>query len=102
VTVTERTREIGIRLALGTRCRDILRQYVAEALALSVAGGAPGIVLGIGVTHVVTTINDWPSRITINSVLFAFLSSAGVGVLFGYYPARRAAQMNPIEALRAE
>jgi putative ABC transport system permease protein len=102
VSVTERTREIGIRLAIGTRGRDVLRQFLIEATILSVIGGIIGILLGVGVATAITMANDWPTRVTLTSVLGAFLCSAAVGVFFGYYPARQAARLDPIQALRAE
>jgi putative ABC transport system permease protein len=102
VSVTERTREIGIRLAIGTRGRDVLRQFVIEAVILSVLGGLIGILLGISAAKLVTQLNDWPTQITPAAVLGAFLASAAIGVFFGWYPARRAAQLDPIEALRYE
>jgi putative ABC transport system permease protein len=102
VSVTERTREIGLRLAVGARTRDILRQFLAEAVVLSLAGGLIGIVLGIGVSQGLTQVLGWPTLISPMSVLVAFLFAALVGVFFGYYPARRAAELDPIEALRYE
>jgi putative ABC transport system permease protein len=102
VSVTERTREIGIRLAIGTRGRDVLRQFLIEAVILSLLGGTIGIVLGTAVAQLMTHLNHWPTEITLGSVLAAFACSAGIGIFFGYYPARQAAQLDPIEALRAE
>jgi putative ABC transport system permease protein len=102
VSVTERTREIGIRLAIGTRGRDVLRQFLIEAIILSVLGGTFGIVLGVGIAQLMTHLNDWPTDVTISSVLAAFLCSASIGVFFGWYPARQAARLDPIEALRME
>jgi putative ABC transport system permease protein len=102
VSVTERTREIGIRMAIGTRGRDVLLQFLIESAVLSVLGGLIGILLGIGVARAVTYFNDWPTLITPGSILTAFLVSAGLGVFFGLYPARQAARLDPIEALRAE
>jgi putative ABC transport system permease protein len=102
VSVTERTREIGIRLAIGTRGRDVLRQFLIEAMILSVLGGTIGILLGAGVAQLMTHFNKWPTDVTMSSVLAAFLCSAGIGVFFGWYPARQAAQLDPIEALRTE
>lgn len=102
VSVTERTREIGIRLAIGTRCRDVLRQFLIESTVLTIIGGVLGIVVGIGAAFVLSYLNGWPTRITITSVVGAFLCSAIVGIFFGYYPARQAARLDPIEALRSE
>ncbi len=102
VSVTERTREIGLRMAVGARTRDILRQFLSEAVSLSVVGGAVGIALGVGVSQGLTRALGWPTLITTASILIAFAFAAGVGVFFGYYPARRAANLDPIEALRYE
>jgi putative ABC transport system permease protein len=102
VSVTERTREIGLRLAIGARPRDVLRQFLAEAIALSFAGGLTGMLLGIGVSSALTEFLGWPTAITADAVALAFLFSAAVGVFFGYYPARTAARLDPIEALRHE
>jgi putative ABC transport system permease protein len=102
VNVSERTREIGIRLAVGARSADVLRQFVIEAMALSLTGGGVGIVLGIGLAQLVTRINGWEMRVTPAALVAAFLCSAGIGVFFGYYPARRAALLDPVQALRAQ
>jgi putative ABC transport system permease protein len=102
VSVTERTREIGIRLALGTRSRDVMRQFVIEAVLLSVCGGFIGVLGGVGVTHLIAYLSGWPTLITPSSIALAFLCSAVIGVFFGYYPAQRAAQLDPIQALRAD
>ena len=102
VSVTERTREIGLRMAVGARTRDILRQFLTEAVALSVMGGAVGILLGVGVSLALTQSLGWPTQITGASILLAFAFAASVGVFFGYYPARKAAALDPIDALRYE
>jgi putative ABC transport system permease protein len=102
VSVTERTREIGLRLAVGARARDILRQFLAEAVCLSVAGGAVGVMLGTVASRTLTEALGWPSLVTASALAIAFALSAAVGVFFGYYPARRAARLDPIEALRYE
>jgi putative ABC transport system permease protein len=102
VSVTERTREIGLRMAVGARTRDILRQFLSEAVGLSVVGGAAGIALGVTVSQGLTRALGWPTLITVTSILIAFAFAAAVGVFFGYYPARRAANLDPIEALRYE
>ncbi len=99
VTVTERTREIGLCLAVGARSRDVLTQFLVEAVVLCLIGGCIGILLAVTVTW---GINHWTSLNTVIDlpvVLLAFLFSVMVGVFFGYYPARRAASMNPIDAL---
>jgi putative ABC transport system permease protein len=102
VSVTERTREIGVRMAVGARTGDVLKQFLAEAVALSLVGGLAGIVLGIGVSEAITTSLGWPVLITSSSILIAFAFSAAVGIFFGWYPARKAAGLDPIEALRYE
>jgi putative ABC transport system permease protein len=102
VSVTERTREIGLRLAIGARPRDVLRQFLAEAIALSFAGGLVGMLLGFAISQGVTYFLGWPTEVTGSSVALAFAFSAAVGVFFGYYPARTAARLDPIEALRHE
>jgi putative ABC transport system permease protein len=102
VSVTERTREIGLRLAVGAKTRDILTQFLVEAVTLSVVGGLIGIVLGIGTALMISWLAKWSTMISVNAVLMAFAFSALVGVFFGYYPARKAALLDPIEALRYE
>jgi putative ABC transport system permease protein len=102
VSVTERTREIGLRMAVGARTRDILRQFLAEAIGLSVVGGAVGVLVGVLASQGLTRFLAWPTAITTASILIAFAFSGAVGVFFGYYPARKAANLDPIEALRYE
>lgn len=102
VSVTERTREIGIRIAIGTRRRDVLRQFLVESALLSVLGGCIGIAVGIGAAWEITHLNGWPTRITHEAVLVAFFCSAAVGIVFGYHPARLAATLDPVESLRSE
>jgi putative ABC transport system permease protein len=102
VSVTERTREIGLRMAVGARGRDILSQFLIEAVTLSLVGGAIGIVLGAAATWAVATFAEWPVAIGPGSILLAVGFSAAVGVFFGFYPARRAAGLLPIQALRYE
>ena len=102
VSVTERTREIGVRMAVGARGNDILTQFLIEAVTLSSVGGLIGIVCGIGVSSVLSVYAHWPTLISISSIAVAFLFSAAVGVFFGFYPARKAAALDPIEALRYE
>jgi putative ABC transport system permease protein len=102
VSVTERTKEIGLRMAVGARTRDILRQFLTEAVSLSVVGGAMGILLGVAVSQGLTRTLGWPTMITSSSILIAFAFAAGVGIFFGYYPARKAAGLDPIDALRYE
>jgi len=102
VSVTERTREIGLRLSIGARDLDVLTQFLVEAIVLSVAGGLLGILLGIGFAIGVSRLAHWATDITIESVVLSFVVAAGTGVFFGYYPARKAASLDPIEALRYE
>jgi len=102
VSVTERTREIGIRMAIGARTKDILWQFLTEAVLLTMLGGIIGIILGTGGAMVVSQILEWPTLISIQSITVAFLFSGAVGIFFGFYPARKAAGLNPIDALRYE
>ena len=102
VSVTERTREIGIRLAVGAYPRDIRQQFLVEAITLSCLGGVLGIAAGLGGANIVASMHQWPSVMPLNAVLIAFLFSAAVGVFFGFYPARKASQLDPIDALRYE
>ena len=109
VSVTERTREIGIRMAVGARASDILRQFLVEAILLSCVGGMIGFLLGVGASiGLVTLINSlttgtkWTHEVSITAGVVAFFFAAAVGVFFGYYPARRASRLDPIEALRYE
>jgi putative ABC transport system permease protein len=102
VSVTERTREIGIRLAVGARARDVLRQFLVEAVLLSVAGGVLGIAAGFWLAPLLTRFWEFPTLISHNSVLLAFSVSAVIGVIFGFFPALKAANLDPIEALRYE
>src|SRR5215212_209491 len=102
VSVTERTREIGTRMAVGAHGRDILTQFLIEAITLSVIGGVIGIVLGIVSAKILAAVKNWPSLISPGSIVIAFVVSAAVGVFFGFYPARKAAQLDPIDALRYE
>ena len=102
VSVTERTREIGIRMAIGARGGDILLQFLTEAVTLSVIGGLLGIAMGITVSKLLAAQNDWPTLIPTQWVIYSFLFSAAVGITFGFYPARKASKLDPIDALRYE
>jgi putative ABC transport system permease protein len=102
VSVTERTREIGIRIAVGAKVRDILLQFLIESIVLSLIGGALGIGIGIAGTLILSTFTQWPVLFSTQAILLAFLFSGSVGVFFGFYPARKASLLNPIEALRYE
>ena len=101
-TVTERTREIGLRKAIGAKRKDISTQFLVEAVALTVIGGTIGVILGWLIAYGITYFGILQASISTSSVLLAFGVSAGIGIVFGYYPARRAAGLNPIEALRYE
>ena len=102
VSVTERTREIGIRIAVGAKGRDILLQFLIESLVLSLIGGTMGIGIGVVGTLILSSFTQWPTLFSIKAILLAFLFSGSVGVFFGFYPARKASMLNPIEALRYE
>jgi putative ABC transport system permease protein len=102
LSVTERTREIGLRMAVGARGRGVMRQFLAEAVAISLAGGAVGIVLGLVASFTISATLRWATVVSWSSVLVAFGVAAAVGVFFGFYPARRAAALDPIVALRRE
>jgi len=102
VSVTERTREIGIRMAVGARSRDIMLQFLVEAVVMAATGGCIGILLGIGSSELLKQWANWPTLIDPNIVIIAFLFSGAVGVFFGFYPAKKAANLDPIEALRYE
>ena len=102
VSVTERTREIGLRMAVGARGRDILVQFLVEAVTLSLLGGILGIVLGLGGSYAIAYFAQWRTLVSVEAVAVAFVFSAAVGVFFGFYPARQASRLNPIDALRYE
>ncbi len=102
VSVTERTREIGLRLAIGARSQDVLLQFLVEAVVLSLFGGLIGIALGFGISQGLTVWLGWPTTISENAVGLAFGVAAATGVFFGFYPARKAARLDPIDALRFE
>jgi putative ABC transport system permease protein len=102
VSVTERTREIGLRMAIGARGRDVLLQFLVEAVVLSLFGGAVGIALGFGLSQGVTLWMSWPTAVSPGAVAVSFGFAGAIGVFFGFYPARKAAALDPIDALRFE
>jgi ABC-type antimicrobial peptide transport system permease subunit len=102
LSVTERTREIGIRRAVGARAKDVRRQFVAEAVTLSLAGGFVGVLLGFAASTSISRLLQWSSSISVGSVVLSFGIAALVGIFFGWYPARQAAQLDPIDSLRYE
>jgi putative ABC transport system permease protein len=102
VSVTERTREIGIRLAVGAHGHEIQLQFLTEAIVLSALGGTIGILVGIGASELLSRLNNWPTLVSTTAVVVAFFFSAAVGVVFGYYPARKASLLDPIDALHYE
>jgi len=102
VSVTERTREIGLRMAIGAKPRSILLQFLVEALVLSLAGGLIGVGLGVGAATWLAGKFRWPMQIQVDVITVSVVFSALVGVVFGLYPARKASQLDPIEALRYE
>jgi putative ABC transport system permease protein len=102
VSVTERTREIGLRLSVGARDLDVLMQFLTEAIVLSLAGGAMGVALGFAASRIFMEVMGWSTLVTVDAVLLSFGCAAFIGIFFGFYPARKAAALDPIEALRYE
>jgi len=102
VSVTERTREIGLRMAVGARGRDILAQFLVEAVTLSLIGGVIGITFGMAGSYAIAHFAEWRTEVNLQAIALAFGFAAAVGIFFGFYPARKAAGLNPIEALRYE
>ena len=102
VSVTERTREIGLRLSVGARDLDVLLQFLTEAMVLSLAGGAIGVALGYAASKMMTRIMEWSTLVTLDAVALSFGCAAAIGIFFGFYPARKAAGLDPIDALRYE
>jgi putative ABC transport system permease protein len=101
-SILERTREIGVRRALGARRSDIVRQFLIETILISFVGGTIGVIVGVGISRLIGLFAGWSTIVTASSILLAFLVSVTVGLVFGLYPARRAAHLDPIEALRYE
>ena len=102
VSVTERTREIGVRMAVGASEKAVQIQFLSEAVVMSMVGGAIGLAVGLIGSAMIAYLLQWPTAVPLTAVLAAFVFSACVGVFFGYYPARKAASLDPIEALRYE
>ena len=101
-SILERTREIGLRRAVGARQRDIIRQFLIEAVLISFVGGLLGIVFGVGMSRLIAWMAGWSTIVTAGSILLAFLVSVSVGLIFGIYPAVKAARLDPVEAIRYE
>jgi putative ABC transport system permease protein len=99
-SILERTHEIGVRRAVGARKRDVLRQFLVEAILISFVGGLLGIGCGFGLSRLVSMMAGWPTIITMHSILLAFIASVSIGLIFGIYPAGKAARHDPVEALR--
>jgi ABC-type antimicrobial peptide transport system permease subunit len=102
VSVTERTREIGLRMAVGARSGNILQQFLLESVILCFCGGIAGILLGRGISYLITAVLHWPTELSLDAILMAFAVSVTVGILFGYYPAWKGSRLDPITALRYE
>ena len=102
VSVTERTREIGLRMSIGAKGRDILAQFLIEAILISVTGGLIGVVFGIGASWVVKLVAGWPVYVQLYSVVLSFVVCTVTGIFFGWYPAQKASNLDPIEAIRYE
>jgi putative ABC transport system permease protein len=102
VSVTERTREIGIRMAIGAKKKDIMLQFLIESVSLSVLGGIIGILLGLTIYGIIVYFVKWPFIFTLSSILISVMFATAVGIFFGYYPSKRAAELKPIEALKYE
>jgi putative ABC transport system permease protein len=102
VSVTERTKEIGLRMSIGAKGIDILLQFLIEAILISITGGIIGVVLGISASRLVTLWLQWPTLVSQSSILLSFMVCGITGVFFGYYPAQKASRLDPIEALRYE
>ena len=102
VSITERIREIGIRMSVGAREKDILLQFLSEAIVLSVLGGLMGIGVGLASSKLISHLAGWQTLVSLGAIALAFIFSGSVGIFFGFYPARKASKLDPIEALRYE
>ena len=102
VSVTERTKEIGLRMSIGARGIDILLQFLVEAIMISVTGGLIGAILGVSAALLISSLLNWPTMISESSIIISFVVCALTGIFFGYYPAQKASRLDPIEALRYE
>ncbi|MFZ3376346.1 MAG: FtsX-like permease family protein, partial [Chthoniobacterales bacterium] len=102
VSINERTREIGVRIAVGATETDVQRQFLVEAVVISLLGGAIGIIAGVSSSLLISATAGWPVAISTTAIVFVALISIGIGVFFGFYPAQKAARLDPIEALRYE
>jgi len=102
VSVTERTKEIGLRMSIGARGADILLQFLVEAIMISITGGIIGVVIGVAASNLVTYFANWPTLVSESSIILSFVVCAITGIFFGYYPAQKASRLDPIEALRYE
>ena len=102
VSVTDRTQEIGLRMAVGARSRDILAQFLLEALMLTLGGGLAGVAAGMAASRIATIVVGWPTSVSAGAIMLGLVVAVGTGVCFGVYPAKKAASLDPVAAMRAE